>query len=119
MDCIFLNNISFHAKHGVAKAEREVGRLFQMDVYIFFDTENASKTDSINDTVDYAKVAAIATQVAQNSSVKLLETLAEKIAGALFNEISKLKKIRIVLRKLHPHMDVLVDSAGVDITRER
>ena len=67
--------LSLYTHHGVSEAEREVGQRLVLDLRLDVGETDATVTDSIEDTVDYAEVCQLVALVAQQRSHKTLERL--------------------------------------------
>ncbi|MFI5037643.1 MAG: dihydroneopterin aldolase, partial [Solirubrobacterales bacterium] len=53
---IEITGLSLYTHHGVSEAEREVGQRLVIDLRLDVGETDATVTDSIEDTVDYAEV---------------------------------------------------------------
>ena len=117
MDRIFVEGIKFHGYHGLTRMERQVGVRLAVDVTLESDLEGSGRSDDIRDTIDYRKVHAIVVEMGRGSSHKLLESFASSVLDRLFQTFS-VGRITIKVRKETPVLDGIVDSVGVEITRE-
>lgn len=109
--------MSFRARHGVREAERENAQPFEVDVEVECDLAGPGRSDRLEDTVDYTKVRAIARSIVEGEPVKLLETLATRIA----DEVLKLPKVMGVSVRVvkHPSSMQPIDAVAVHIKRTR
>ena len=99
VDTIRLTGLSARGRHGVLPSERREGQLFVVDVTLGLGrrgTAVAAVTDSLNDAIDYGKVAASVIAVIEGDPVNLLETLAERVSDAVGAIIFIFRKISIV-----------------------
>src|SRR5258708_35869356 len=80
MDRIRLEGMSVHGRHGGRPEERERPQEFKVDIEVDADLSESGKSDRIDDTIDYRQIRAIAKEVIEGESQKLLETLAARIA---------------------------------------
>jgi len=117
-DRIFLEGIRFHGFHGLTRMEREVGVRLVVDVSLELDLEKSGRTDSVKDTVDYRKVHRRVVDVGRGSSHKLLESFAVTLLDVLCDEFPA-KRITVKVRKETPVLDGIVDSVGVELSREK
>ena len=78
-----ITGLSLYTHHGVSEAEREVGQRLVLDLRLDVGESDATVTDSIEDTVDYAEVCQLVALVAQQRSHKTLERLCCTIANRL------------------------------------
>lgn len=117
MDRIELRGMSFQGRHGVRPAEREQPQEFRVDLEVEADLTAAGASDRLEDTVDYTKVRAIARSIVEGEPVKLLETLATRIA----DEVLKLPKVMGVSVRVvkHPSSMQPIDAVAVHIKRTR
>ena len=117
MDRILLQGMSFQGRHGVRPAERELPQDFKVDIELDCDLSEPGRTDQIEDTVDYRQVRAIAKEVIEGDSKKLLETLAAQIANRVL-QLSRVAGVSVRISK-RPESMQPIDSAAVRIERTR
>ena len=118
MDKIKLSNIVFYAHHGYYKAERELGQRFELDIIVECDVSDASKTDELEDTIDYRKVYALAKEAFENYKFKLLETVAERIADQILKSFN-VHTVVIKVRKPNVPIKGFLDHIEIEIRRSR
>lgn len=82
------------------------------------DITAAIDSDTISDTINYAKVASIVKQQMQIRS-KLLEHVAGRIANALLDTYNSLQLITVGVSKENPPIGIPCSSATVKITAVR
>src|SRR5260370_25452144 len=80
---IEINGLSLYTHHGVTEAEREVGQRLVLDLRLDIGETDATVTDSIDDTVDYAQVCQPVALLAPQRSHRTLERLLSTIAQPL------------------------------------
>lgn len=119
MDCVFLEGLIVYAYHGTRDAEKELGRPFRFDVWMYLDTRPAALRDDINQTADYALTVDCLRRVSGECARNTLESLAEKSVERLFEQFPMVSRIRLRVAKLYPPVDFPVSSAGVEIDRIR
>jgi dihydroneopterin aldolase len=117
MDRILLEGMAFHGRHGVRAAERDHPQEFRVDVEVDCDLSEPGRTDRIEDTVDYTKVRAIAKDVIEGESHKLLESLAARIAERVM-QLPKVGGVAVRIAK-RPQSMLPLDAAAVRISRTR
>src|SRR6202047_4356969 len=83
---IEISGLSLFTHVGVTAAEREVGQRLLLDIRLDVGECDATITDRIEDTVDYAQVCDAANLVAQQRSYKTLERLCAAIAERLLDQ---------------------------------
>lgn len=109
---ITLSRLRFHAYHGVLAQERLTGNDYEVSLRIGYDTGKAARTDDVADTINYAEVFNEVRQVMEVPS-RLIENVAERIAGRLFDRWQGVTSVSITVRKLNPPMGA--DCAGAAV----
>lgn len=117
-DRIFIEGIKFHGYHGLTRMEREIGVRLSVDVSLELDLEPSGRSDQVRHTVDYRKVHRRVVEIGRGSSHYLLESYAVALLDMLFAEFSA-ERITVLVRKETPVLDGVVDSVGVELSRER
>jgi dihydroneopterin aldolase len=85
---------------------------------VVHDTSVAARTDHLADTISYSRVARRIVEVGTKERVRLIETLAQRMADAVLSDFP-VEAVRIRLRKVRPPTDVIAAAAGVEIERRR
>jgi 7,8-dihydroneopterin aldolase/epimerase/oxygenase len=109
--------LSLHTHHGVSDAEREVGQRLVLDLRLDLGETDATVTDSIEDTVDYAEVCQLVALIAQQRSHKTLERLCGTIADRLLADY-ELEGVWVKATKPEPPIPLAVDEVSVEVWRE-
>jgi 7,8-dihydroneopterin aldolase/epimerase/oxygenase len=118
LDYIHLNEMEFYGYHGALPEETKLGQRFRATVSLATNLEEAGKTDDLDNTVNYAEVYELCKEIIEGSPKKLIEAVAEKIAGDLLSRYStKVTGVRVVLIKPDPPIAGHYASVSVDITR--
>ncbi|MET0533067.1 MAG: dihydroneopterin aldolase [Steroidobacter sp.] len=86
MDKIFLTQLSVECIVGIWDWERRVKQTVVIDVEMAADIRRAAATDSIDDTIDYKRVAKRLLAFVGDSQYQLVETLTEQIARVIVTE---------------------------------
>lgn len=98
---IEIQGMEFHSYHGCLPEERRKGARYLVDFSCTLDMDKASRSDALEDTLDYSAVYRIvATQMAEPSN--LLEHVAGRIARAVKKEFPSIGGIRVKVSKQHP-----------------
>ncbi|MCH2310661.1 MAG: dihydroneopterin aldolase [SAR202 cluster bacterium] len=97
-DKIILNNMKFFAYHGVHPYEKKNGQNFIVDLELYADLSIPSKSDNLNQTIDYSKVYETVKRIIEQDSKNLLESLCEDISKTLL-ESFKIDAVRIKIKK--------------------
>jgi dihydroneopterin aldolase len=114
---IEISGLSLFTHVGVTAAEREVGQRLLVDVRLDVGESDATVTDRIEDTVDYAEVCETANLVAQQRSNKTLERLCAAIADRLLERYD-LQAVWVKAAKPEPPLPLAVTEVSVEVWRE-
>ena len=112
-----ITGLSLYTRHGVSDAEREVGQRLVLDLRLDVGQTDATVTDSIEDTVDYAEVCQLVALIAQQRSHKTLERLCSTIADRLLADY-ELEGVWVKATKPEPPIALTVDEVSVEVWRE-
>jgi 7,8-dihydroneopterin aldolase/epimerase/oxygenase len=86
MDKIFIHALKTEAIIGIFDWERQVKQTVIVDIEIGADVAKAALSDSIDDTLNYKRVAKRVLAFVEESKFHLVETLAERIAMLLLED---------------------------------
>jgi dihydroneopterin aldolase len=98
MDKIFIHALKTEAIIGIFDWERQVKQTVMVDIEMSADVRKAAFSDSIDDTLNYKRVAKRVLAFIEGSSFHLVETLAEQIAMLILAEFN-IAAARICLSK--------------------
>ncbi len=112
-----ITGLSLYTHHGVTEAEREVGQRLVLDLRLDLGETDATATDSIEDTVDYADVCQLVALIAQQRSHKTLERLCSTIADRLLADY-ELEGVWVKAAKPEPPIALSVEEVSVEVWRE-
>jgi dihydroneopterin aldolase len=118
MDIIFIHGIEFYAYHGASDEEQSVGHRYSVDVEIGYDLRNSGKSDNLDDTVNYSRVAKRVVAIGANNQYRLIESLAENISRAILKEFP-VDSVKLRVKKMLPPMNVIAEAVGVEIFRRK
>ncbi len=114
---IEISGLSLYTHHGVSEAEREIGQRLLLDLRLDVGETDATVTDRVEDTVDYAEVCQLVALVAQQRSYKTLERLCSAIADRLLSDF-ELEGVWVKASKPEPPIPLPVDDVSVEVWRE-
>jgi dihydroneopterin aldolase len=114
---IEVSGLSLFTHVGVTAAEREIGQRLLLDLRLDVGECDATVTDRIEDTVDYAQVCEMANLVAQQRSYKTLERLCAAIADRLLERYAA-NTVWVKAAKPEPPMALPVSEVSVEVWRE-
>jgi dihydroneopterin aldolase len=98
MDKIFIHALKTEAIVGIFDWERQVRQTVILDIEFSADIRKAALTDSIDDTLNYKRVAKQVLAFVEESRFHLVETLAEHVAMLILEEFA-VAWVRISLSK--------------------
>ena len=114
---IEVSGLSLFTHVGVTAAEREVGQRLLLDLRLDVGGSDATITDRLEDTVDYAEVCDAANLVAQQRSYKTLERLCTAIADRLLDRYD-VHAVGVKAAKPEPPLAFPVSEVSVEVWRE-
>ena len=114
---IEISALSLFTHVGVSAAEREVGQRLLLDLRLEIGECDATVTDRIEDTVDYAEVCDAVNLVAQQRSYKTLERLCAAVAERLLERYDA-HTVWIKAAKPEPPLALPVGEVAVELWRE-
>ena len=118
MDYIHVNEMEFWGYHGVFAEETKLGQRFRVTLSLATDLQEAGRTDDLEKTVNYGEAFFICQKVVEGEPVKLVETVAERIATNILSEFKGLVKgCKVVVIKPDPPIPGHYRSVAVEITR--
>lgn len=118
LDRISLRGLRIFAYHGVRLEERRDGQEFIIDAVVGLDTSLAAAGDELGLTVDYAALADRLAALASGPPVRLIETLAQRLAAACLSD-PLVQEVDITVHKPHAPLSHPFDDVSVAIRRVR
>lgn len=119
MDEIIIDRLRLSGKHGCFAAERDELRDFEVSLRLFLPLSRAGKTDDLEATIDYPAAMSIVEGVIGGESVRLIEKLADMIAGRLFVRFELLAQVEVEVAKLGVDVGFDFRKISVKILRKR
>jgi dihydroneopterin aldolase len=114
---IEITGLELYTHHGVTEAEREVGQRLVLDIRLDVGECDATVTDMVEDTIDYAQVCQLVALLAQQRSYKTLERLCSAIADRLLEDFSA-DFVWVKAAKPQPPIPLTVEEVSVEVSRE-
>ena len=112
---VFIRNLELPAQIGVY--HHEVGKMQPVRINVDLAVEDvADLSDDLAKVVDYGVIEGKIRAILAEGHLNLIETLAERIASACFED-ARVKTARVRVEKLHALS--AAESAGVEIERTR
>jgi dihydroneopterin aldolase len=116
MDKIFIHALKTEAIIGIFDWERQVKQTVIVDIEISADITKAALSDSIDDTLNYKRLAKRVLAFVEESKFHLVETLAEHVAMLLLEDFG-IAWVRLSLSK--PGAIRSSRDVGVMLERDR
>ena len=117
-DRIVLRNMQFTGRHGYYEHELENPQPFEVDIELVLNLQPAGVDDDLEKTIDYGRVYAIARQIVESTSFRLLEGIAEAISHEILAEF-EVTEVGVRVRKPQVQLGGPIDHAAVEIWRRR
>lgn len=115
-DVIRLIGMPFYGYHGVTAAEKETGRIFEVDCELGLDLASAGQSDQLTDTIDYYEVYKVIKDNVEGTAFSLLEGLANRLASIILDKFP-IYRVTLKVRKLNPPVAGLAKYIEVEVTR--
>ncbi|MBP2242611.1 dihydroneopterin aldolase [Cytobacillus eiseniae] len=119
MDKIILNKMAFYGYHGVFPEETRLGQRFIIDLTVEADLKQAGESDRLEDSINYGETYFVCKEIVEGSPYKLVEAVAEKIAGEMLDRFSAISQVTVKVTKPDPPIPGHYESVAVEITRGR
>ncbi len=113
MDKIIIKDLEVFAKHGVLEEEQRLGQKFLISLTLSTNFLNASMTDDVKETINYALVAKEAVDFATKNTYKLIETLAKQLAFHIMLKFELLDEIEVEVKKPWAPVGLPLDTVSV------
>ena len=114
MDKIFLRDLRIDTIVGIFEWERRATQTVSIDLEMAADIRRAAASDSIDEALDYKRVAKRLIEFVAASRFRLVETMAEEIARIVVTEFS-VARVRVAVAK----PGAIEGSREVGVTIER
>jgi len=118
MGKVILKNIRIYAFHGCMEEEEKIGSDYILNLEVDAPMGVASRTDELEDAVDYVSLNAI---VKEEMSVrsKLLEHVAQRIVDKIMGQFDEVESVEVSVAKQNPPIGGDMDEACIRLKEER
>jgi dihydroneopterin aldolase len=113
-----ITGLSLYTHHGVSAAEQEVGQRLVFDLSFEVGECDATVTDRVEDTVDYADVCQQVALAASERSYRTLERLCSAIADRMIDRYDA-ETVTVRATKPEPPIPLPVEEVSVEVWKER
>ena len=118
LDQIAIRGLRAFGYHGVLDHERRDGQEFGVDAVMWLDTSPAAAFDDLGLTVDYAALAGRLAAIVAGPPVRLIETLAHRLAEAALTQ-AQVREVEITVHKPHAPVGQPFEDITVTIRRTK
>jgi dihydroneopterin aldolase len=117
-DRLAVRGIEAFGHHGVFDFERREGQVFVVDLVLGLDTREASRTDDLQQTVDYGSLVAKVKKAVESDPVDLIETVAARIADICLAD-QRVRWAEVTVHKPGAPIEATFSDVALTITRTR
>jgi len=117
VDAIIIEGLKVETVVGCFNWERQIIQPLMLDMIIQTDLEQASNSDDLDHTLNYAEICEITAKVIQDAKPELIEHAAKLVINALFSTFHAIESINITIRK--PAIIAQANSVGIRLERHR
>ncbi|MEM1120523.1 MAG: dihydroneopterin aldolase [Bacteroidota bacterium] len=114
MALIALEGMRFYAYHGFYNEERKIGGYYVVDVHVETDLPRTAFKDDLYKTVNYETIHFIC-KAAMKKPTKLIETVAARIIVGIKKQFTKLKSVKVRIKKENPPLGGEVGAAIIEL----
>lgn len=118
-DRILVQRIAVFAHHGVLPEETRLGQRFYVSLACSLDLGPAGRSDDLKQTVNYGELTQIVLDVSGKHRYRLIESLAETIAGAILASFPAIGEVVVTVEKPSAPVPAIIDGVAVEIRRKR
>ena len=115
---IAVEGIRLYGYHGCLDEEGKIGTEYEVAVSVWGDIDHSFSSDNLHETMDYVSINRIVRDHV-STRAKLIETVAQRISDTIFEEMPKVKKLKIKLSKLNPPINGDVKKVSIELKRKR
>ena len=115
---IEITGLSLYTHHGVSAAEQEIGQRLVFDLSFEVGECDATVTDRVEDTVDYADVCQQVALAASERSYRTLERLCSAVADRMIDRYDA-ETVTVRATKPEPPIPLPVEEVSVEVWKER
>jgi 7,8-dihydroneopterin aldolase/epimerase/oxygenase len=118
-DRILVHRIAVFAYHGALPEEERLGQRFYVSLECSLDLSEAGRTDDLHATVCYGRLTEVVTAVATGQRFRIIEGLAEAIAGEILARFPPVEEVLVRVDKPSAPVPAIIDGVAVEIRRRR
>jgi dihydroneopterin aldolase len=115
---IHIDGLELYAYHGVLPEEKALGQPFLLDLRLMLSRCPGSRSDRVEDTIDYTEVIDVVSGVVTEECFNLLERLADAVARAVLERFP-VDRVRVRVSKPRPPIPCSLRGVGVSLEMGR
>ena len=118
MGSVILNDIRIYAFHGCMEEEARIGRDYIVNIEVETNMEEASRSDDLDDAIDYVKLL----DVVKNEMLirsKLLEHVAQRIIDQVMKNFTRVDTVYITVAKQNPPIKGDIREVSIRLKKQR
>lgn len=112
MNYLKLEEMKFHAFHGVMATEKKVGGIYTISLKIGYDFEKASQTDNLSDTINYSEIFELLKSEMQRS-FDLIEHVAYRVEKIIIEHYPQITEMETEVKKHNPPINGEMSYASI------
>ena len=113
---LFIKNLTVKCVIGVNPYEREREQEIRMQIFLWTDIAKASRSDNLEDALDYGAIYKKVVQRVEHSKFYLIERLAYEVATICLQH-PLTRKAKVIVEKIEALEKA--ESAGIELTLEK
>jgi FolB domain-containing protein len=113
---LFIKNVTVRCIIGVNASEREHEQEIRMQLFLWTDIAKASRSDNVEDALDYSAIYKEVVKRVEQSTFYLIERLAYEVATMCLQH-PLTRKAKVVLEKIEALEKA--ESAGIELVLEK
>ena len=113
---LFIKNLNVRCIIGVNTYEREHEQEIRMQLFLWTDIAKASRSDNLEDTLDYSAIYKEVVERVEHSKFYLIERLAYEVATICLRH-PLTRKAKVVIEKIEALEKA--ESSGIELTLEK
>ena len=117
-DSIRITGLELFGHHGVFDFEKHDGQRFLIDLTVWLETDRASHSDDLNQTLDYSALVNKVAEVVQGEPLDLIETLASRVLDVVWG-FDQAHSAEVTIHKPDAPVEFPVADISVTMKRER
>lgn len=115
---IILENMEFYAYHGVLEHEKSIGNTLSITLELEVNTDKASSSDQLEDTLNYAHIYSTVREQMKIPS-NLIEHVAQRIAVEVMSKYEQVLSLKLKLSKHNPPLEGKVEKVSIIVEKSR